>query len=207
MPGLVLVIAVAVLLGVIPQPAAAYSFLGCRFAGNRPMVDLVTMDLDRFAPAVQSAARAWNRARRVPGRFRDPMRTPSMPAADQGAAQVQIGRVRSVIDAWAWIGDPASKPPRCLGAGVDEYAGNRSSIYLNESSLDELNGDQQTLVVQHELGHALGLGHVSPRCRSRGAVMVQGPAKWTCGWRGPPPWPDDRAGVRRLYSSAQAGGR
>jgi hypothetical protein len=191
--------------------AAAYSFLGCRFLGRSPAITYTAADLGEFAPDVSRAAKAWNRKRRVPGRFR-PARSqppagsrPPTGMARRPPARLTVGRVSSIIDAWAWIGDPSSRPPGCLGGGVDPYPANSTAVYLNATSMAGLTPDQRTLVIEHELGHALGLGHVRGGCAAKPAVMIQGVAKWRCGWRGSPPWRDDRAGVRRLYSDRPRG--
>lgn len=198
---LVVLLAAAVVLAGLrligePSPTAAYEFLGCKFAGRSPVVHYRAQQLGEYQSVVHAAARAWNRAARLPIRFT--RREPTRP----GVARVVIRRTDSVLDAWAWIGRPDARPPRCLGGPTRTYRRNRTSIYLNHTALQTLTAQQRELVVIHELGHALGLGHERGNCQRVQSVMVQGPAKWTCGWSGKPPWRDDRRGVRRLYGSS-----
>ena len=199
---LVVLLAAAVVLAGLrligePSPTAAYEFLGCKFAGRSPVIHYRAQQLGEYRSIVHAAARAWNRAARLPIRFT--RRAPTRP----GVARVVIRRTDSVLDAWAWIGRPDARPPRCLGGPTRTYRRNRTSIYLNHTALQTLTPKQRELVVIHELGHALGLGHERGNCQRVQSVMVQGPAKWTCGWPGHPPWRDDRRGVRRLYASSR----
>lgn len=184
------------------SPAQAYSFLGCRFAGSKPVVQYTPVDLGPFAADLASAVADWNRAARVPGRFVSEV-SPAQHGRPPG--HLVVGRVTSVIDAWAWIGHPSSRPPRCMGGEVRRHPRNMAQIHLNDTTVSELTPQERRLVLQHELGHALGLGHAPAHCRGRPAIMAQGPAKWSCNWPGAPPWRDDRVGVRRLYKGAGRG--
>ena len=84
----------------------------------------------------------------------------------------------------------AQEEHRCASDGT--FRGNEVTIRFNSGY--NLTDHENRIISMHEIGHAYGLGHVTPSCHA----MTTYP-EWTC--NGSRPSSDDVDGVKSIYGS------
>lgn len=163
-------------------PASAYTWTCGKFSGSDPLIRYKFTQVAGWGhTAVNGAAAAWN-GKSVPGTFGETTGTPEIDIYDNAYGTQ-----------W-WAVTEGS----CSGG---QWGGNHAAISINTQMMDSMTAYQQKLVMEHELGHAYGLDHVSMTCADDDAlpkaVMEQGSGKFSCS--GAAPWDDDQDGVRNKY--------
>lgn len=173
----------------LASPAQAYTFIGCKFDGTNPEIDIESYTLAGYTQPLENAVDAWN-TENVPGHF----------DLSPGSAsiEVKITQWSSIEDYWGST-PGADDCPYAKGTGNSHVYSNKVEMYLNDATMASLSGPQRRLVIIHELGHAYGLWHMPVGCGQTKAVMQQTATKWTCNWSGNAPWADDVDGVKARY--------
>lgn len=173
-----------------PASATTYSVLGCKFNGSDPSIwyfkgGIVTT---KYWDATGAGAARWN-AVTVPGTF--------YPTTG-GSYQVYVNEM-SFVDPTIW----AQTQGACSTPGAhpaSSWAGNQVTLTWATEGAAGLTTTQLRMVATHELGHGMGLDHISTTsCSGTKSVMVQGTLKWTCTW-GTEPWQNDIDNVIYVYN-------
>lgn len=166
-------------------PANAFALGNCRFGTSDPQMRYRTNGVraDLWV-ATQAGAGRWNSSA-APGAFS---------AWTSGQPTNVWVSEYSFLDKTIWAqttGSCTASNPAWIGDVVYLKWASESTLTLGAAALRK--------VATHELGHVYGIGDLGlGTCAATPAVMVQGAAKWTCGW-GLEPWADDVDGVTVRY--------
>lgn len=176
----------------IATDASAWTPIGCKHSGSTIYVVKNSSLSTNFKNATDSGRAKW------PTTGMDAKLSSAAPT-NSSSPKVQVVQTTSTsmpLDTWAVTGG------ECASTG--KWVANTSRFEWNARSGADvltLTAAQKAWVGTHELGHAMGLGHVvqtqSPVCGPVAAVMRQGSVKWTCGWTLPSG--DDKDGIDALY--------
>lgn len=172
------VLAVSVASTAAPQPASAYSFLGCKWA---------TSSINFYVPSPLLSYPVWNNAAAewngLHAHFNFGAGNPS------NFTGTNENRGNTV--AWSGITrqpGTVQTPPPCQNG---RWASGRLEVVLNWSIVSGYTLAKRTGVAAHELGHSFGLAH-NPS--STAILMYPSDARTVTA-----PQADDKAGVNALY--------
>ncbi|CAN5168311.1 hypothetical protein BH11ACT2_BH11ACT2_04870 [soil metagenome] len=166
-----------------PSSAQAYATNGCKFAGTAPTIPIKysTLVTSNTITAMNGAIGRWNAT--IPLTLLTTTAT---------GYKVLVTELSSTEDYWAVT------QGSCATGGGKTWSG-VVSITWNTPLTGNPSTTGRRMIGTHELGHSMGLNHVSATsCSSTHAVMGQGTWKFSCGW-GTEPWTDDINGINAVY--------
>lgn len=159
---------------VLPQNTNAYTLIGGKYATGK-ITYLLQTNHANYTGAAQRGIVAWNNAGTNNVQFTSTTSQTNYNIVFKNAAYGNIG----------WNGRCANKPVHTSGTYT------RSLIDFNSSTMESMTLNQRTGVAAHEIGHALGLDHVTD--------VNQVMCTWGDGRVVHEPGDDDIAGANYLY--------